>query len=85
MGTFDDAWRKATLKKQCKYCGDEAVKWKGGTYYCRKCYEQVVVKRIDKEISAPPYRRGGGSEISEHQGKRKKPRKINISKYKFIK
>ena len=45
MGIFDDAWKMAALKKQCRYCNEPAVKWKGGKYYCADCYEDRVVAK----------------------------------------
>ena len=85
MGIFDDAWKMAALKKQCRYCNEPAVKWKGGKYYCANCYEDIIVQgHTRQEFSAPPYMKGGGSENSEQKRKRK-DRKIKIDKYRMVK
>ena len=84
MGQFDDAWKKACLKKQCKYCTEQAINWRGGTYYCKDCYDKVVVKGMKLELSDPPPQKKGGFENSNVKVSKKKVRKINIKKFKFV-
>ena len=49
MGTMDEAWKIACLQKKCRYCDKPAEEWKGGIYYCKKCYEEVIVKQMEKD------------------------------------
>jgi len=84
---FDDAWKASVLKKRCRYCEKAAVKWKGGKYYCKRCFEDVIVKGIKKEkFHYPPTRKGGDDNFeTKVSKKKKKPKEIKIDKYKFIK
>ncbi len=86
MGTMDDAWKIACLQKKCRYCDKPAEEWKGGIYYCKKCYEEVIVKQKEKEeCSAPSHMRRRDVEHSKVKVSRKKPRKIKINKWRLVK
>ena len=84
MGIFDDAWREACMKKRCKYCTKNAEKWKGGTFYCKDCYDKAVVKGMRLEFSEPPPQKKGGSENSKVKVSKKKINKITVDKYKIV-
>lgn len=60
MGTMDDAWKIACLQKKCRYCDKPAEEWKGGIYYCKKCYEEVIVKQKRKRNVRHPLIWEGG-------------------------
>ena len=81
---FDDAWKASALKKKCRYCEKPAVKWKGGKYYCKDCYEDVIVKGIKKKkFQHPPTRQGGDDNFVDNVSKKKK-KTYKVKNLKFV-
>jgi len=44
MRTFDEAWRKAIAFKRCSWCQENSVEYFKFKYYCKKHYEEMIVK-----------------------------------------